>query len=91
MVDTFEDRVEENLGEGQPAWEKDNSKKYAISKSITTFEKKNANIERIDFMVRGKYEIAKKNKDEISKDKKKVEEYKDVILVVIVLTRESLS
>ena len=51
--------------------------------------KKKAKLERIDFKVRGKYEIEKKSKDEISKGKKKVEEYKEVILVVIVLTRES--
>jgi len=67
--------------EGQLAWEKENSKRYAISKSITYNPwKKNANIERINFKVRGKYEIEKKNKDETSKGKEEVEEYKEVIL-----------
>ena len=65
--------------EGQLAWEKENSKRYGISKS-TTFNtwKKNANIEKIDFKVRGKYELDKKNKVETSKGKEKVEEYKEV-------------
>ena len=55
---------------GQLAWEKENTKRYTISKSITyNAWKKNANIERINFKVRGKYEIEKKNKDETSKGK----------------------
>ena len=64
--------------EGQLAWEK-NSKRYVIPKS-TTFNtwKKDANIEKIDFKVRGKYELDKKNKVETSKGKEKVEEYKEV-------------
>ena len=39
MVEIFENRVEENLGEGKLAWEKE-LKRYAISKSITTLKKK---------------------------------------------------
>ena len=60
-----------------------------LSLLLTTLGKKNANIERINFKVRTKYEIEKKNKDETSKSKEEVEEYKEVILVVIVLTIES--
>jgi len=77
--------------EGQLAWEKENSKRYDISKS-TSFNtwKKNANIEKIDFKVSGEYEIDKKNKVETfkgidkknkvetSKGKEKAEEYKKV-------------
>ena len=64
--------------EGQLAWEK-NSKRYAIPKSKTfNTWKKDANIEKIDFKVRGKYELDKKNKVETSKGKEKVEEYKEV-------------
>ena len=65
--------------EGQLPWKKENSKRYAISKS-TTFNtwKKNANIEKIDFKVIGKYELDKKNKAKTSMGKEKVEEYKEV-------------
>ena len=65
--------------ERQLAWEKEISKRYGISKS-TTFNtwKKNANIEKIDFKVRGKYELDKMNKAETSKGKEKAEEYKEV-------------
>ncbi|XP_023518101.1 uncharacterized protein LOC111781645 [Cucurbita pepo subsp. pepo] len=64
--------------EGQLAWEKENSKRYGISKS-TTFNtwKHNANIEKIDFKVGGKYDLDKKNKVETSKGKEKAEEYKE--------------
>ena len=65
--------------EGQLAWEKDNSKRYDISKSITfNTWKKNANIEKIDFKVGGKYDLDKKNKAEASKGKEKAEEYKEI-------------
>ncbi|XP_023534142.1 uncharacterized protein LOC111795765 [Cucurbita pepo subsp. pepo] len=65
--------------EGQLAWEKDNSKRYGISKSITfNTWKKNANIEKIDFKVGGKYDLDKKNKAETSKGKEKAEEYKEI-------------
>ena len=49
--------------EGQLAWEKENFKRYGISKS-TAFNtwKKNANIEKIDFKVGGKYDLDKKKK-----------------------------
>ena len=65
--------------EGQLAWEKENSKRYGISKS-TTFNTwiKKANIEKINFKVGGKYDLDKKNKDEISKGKEKAEQYKEI-------------
>ena len=92
--------------EGQLAWEKENSKRFGIPKStIFNTWKKNTNIEKIDFKVRGKYELDKKNKAETSKGKRKrrnirrfEKEIKTsnvgnvnelVILVMIVLTRES--
>ena len=57
----------------------ENSKRYAISK-FTTFNprKKEANIEKIDFKVRGKYELDKKNQAENFKGKEKVEEYNEL-------------
>ena len=65
--------------EGQLVREKEKSKRYIISKSTTFYTwKKNANIEKIDFKVRSKYELDKKNKVETSNGKEKVEEYKVV-------------